>query len=53
MIDRFGSDPANMIVQLSPRIRPPHTKSISRRNCPAMSRAWREGNSQSSCMHRL
>ena len=24
MIDRFGSDPANMIVQLSPCIRPPH-----------------------------
>jgi polyphenol oxidase len=24
MIDRFGSDPANMIVQLSPSIRPPH-----------------------------
>src|SRR5438046_1916167 len=24
MIERFGSDPANMIVQLSPCIRPPH-----------------------------
>jgi len=24
MIDRFGSDPANLIVQLSPCIRPPH-----------------------------
>ena len=24
MVDRFGSDPANMIVQLSPCIRPPH-----------------------------
>jgi purine-nucleoside/S-methyl-5'-thioadenosine phosphorylase / adenosine deaminase len=24
MIDRFGSEPANMIVQLSPCIRPPH-----------------------------
>src|SRR5438045_4689267 len=24
MIDHFGSDPANMIVQLSPCIRPPH-----------------------------
>jgi copper oxidase (laccase) domain-containing protein len=24
MIDRFGSDPTNMIVQLSPCIRPPH-----------------------------
>jgi copper oxidase (laccase) domain-containing protein len=24
MIDRFGSDPANMIVQFSPCIRPPH-----------------------------
>ena len=24
MIDRFGSDPANMIVQLSPCVRPPH-----------------------------
>ncbi len=24
MIDRFGSDPGNMIVQLSPCIRPPH-----------------------------
>jgi copper oxidase (laccase) domain-containing protein len=24
MIDRFGSDPVNMIVQLSPCIRPPH-----------------------------
>jgi polyphenol oxidase len=24
IIDRFGSDPANMIVQLSPCIRPPH-----------------------------
>jgi hypothetical protein len=24
MIDRFGSDPANMILQLSPCIRPPH-----------------------------
>jgi polyphenol oxidase len=24
MIDRFGSDPANMMVQLSPCIRPPH-----------------------------
>jgi polyphenol oxidase len=24
MFDRFGSDPANMIVQLSPCIRPPH-----------------------------
>jgi copper oxidase (laccase) domain-containing protein len=24
LIDRFGSDPANMIVQLSPCIRPPH-----------------------------
>ena len=24
MIDRFGSDPANMIVQLTPCIRPPH-----------------------------
>ena len=24
MIDRFGSNPANMIVQLSPCIRPPH-----------------------------
>lgn len=24
MIDRFGSDPANMIIQLSPCIRPPH-----------------------------
>jgi len=24
MIDRFGSDPANMVVQLSPCIRPPH-----------------------------
>jgi len=24
MIDRFGSDPANMIAQLSPCIRPPH-----------------------------
>jgi YfiH family protein len=24
MMDRFGSDPANMIVQLSPCIRPPH-----------------------------
>jgi len=24
MIDRFGSDPANMLVQLSPSIRPPH-----------------------------
>jgi copper oxidase (laccase) domain-containing protein len=24
MIDRFGSDPANMIMQLSPCIRPPH-----------------------------
>jgi copper oxidase (laccase) domain-containing protein len=24
MIDRFGSDPANMIVQLSPCIRPPN-----------------------------
>jgi hypothetical protein len=24
MIDRFGSDPANVIVQLSPCIRPPH-----------------------------
>ena len=24
MIDRFGSDPANIIVQLSPCIRPPH-----------------------------
>jgi purine-nucleoside/S-methyl-5'-thioadenosine phosphorylase / adenosine deaminase len=26
MIDRFGSDPANTIVQLSPCIRPPHYK---------------------------
>jgi len=24
MSDRFGADPANMIVQLSPCIRPPH-----------------------------
>jgi len=24
MMDRFGSDPANMVVQLSPCIRPPH-----------------------------
>src|SRR5437899_6600064 len=24
MIDRFGADPANMVVQLSPCIRPPH-----------------------------
>jgi copper oxidase (laccase) domain-containing protein len=24
MVDRFGSNPANMIVQLSPCIRPPH-----------------------------
>jgi hypothetical protein len=24
MIERFGSDPTNMIVQLSPCIRPPH-----------------------------
>jgi copper oxidase (laccase) domain-containing protein len=24
MIERFGSDPSNMIVQLSPCIRPPH-----------------------------
>jgi copper oxidase (laccase) domain-containing protein len=24
MIERFGSDPANMILQLSPCIRPPH-----------------------------
>jgi len=24
MIDRFGSDPAKMIVQLSPCVRPPH-----------------------------
>src|SRR5437660_546830 len=24
LIDRFGSDPANMVVQLSPCIRPPH-----------------------------
>ena len=24
MTERFGSDPANMIVQLSPCIRPPH-----------------------------
>src|SRR5207302_2079837 len=24
MVDRFGSDPANLIVQLSPCIRPPH-----------------------------
>jgi copper oxidase (laccase) domain-containing protein len=24
MIDRFGSDPSNMIIQLSPCIRPPH-----------------------------
>ena len=24
MVDRFGADPANMIVQLSPCIRPPH-----------------------------
>jgi copper oxidase (laccase) domain-containing protein len=24
MTDRFGSDPANIIVQLSPCIRPPH-----------------------------
>ena len=24
MIDRFRSDPANMVVQLSPCIRPPH-----------------------------
>jgi copper oxidase (laccase) domain-containing protein len=24
MIERFGSDPANMVVQLSPCIRPPH-----------------------------
>src|SRR5437867_1860203 len=24
LIDRFGSDPANMIVQLTPCIRPPH-----------------------------
>jgi hypothetical protein len=24
MVDRFGSDPANMIVQLSPCVRPPH-----------------------------
>jgi copper oxidase (laccase) domain-containing protein len=24
MIDRFGSDPANMVIQLSPCIRPPH-----------------------------
>ena len=26
MIERFGSDPANMVVQLSPCIRPPHYK---------------------------
>ena len=31
MIDRFGSDPAKMIVQLSPCVRPPHYESISRR----------------------
>ena len=41
MIDHFGSDPANMIVQLSPCIRPPHYEidfaSEIARQCRALS----------------
>jgi copper oxidase (laccase) domain-containing protein len=40
MIERFGSDPANMIVQLSPCIRPPHYEvdfaAEIRRQCRAL-----------------
>ncbi len=54
MIDRFGSDPAKMIVQLSPCIRPPHYESRFRgRNCPAMSRARRARNLRLRRLHGL
>ena len=42
MIERFGSDPANMIVQLSPCIRPPHYEvDFAAEISPAMPRARR------------